>query len=44
MAETIEEIIEKLGQAQQVSRAELRRRLRRLTVGEIERANQKSGT
>jgi len=43
-SEVIKEIIEKLGHAQQLSRAGLRRRLHRLVVGEIARADAKAWT
>src|SRR3954468_20535344 len=40
----IEEIVEKLGHAQRMSRAGLRRQLRRLALGELARASAESGT
>ena len=43
-SEVIEEIIEKFGHAQRMSRAGLRRQLRRLAVGEIARADAKAWT
>jgi hypothetical protein len=42
--ETIEEIIDKLGQSQPMSRAGLRRELRQLVLGEIARSDAKTGT
>ena len=43
-SEAIEEIINKLGQAQRVSRTGLRRQLRRLSLGEPAAAGQETGT
>lgn len=43
-AEAIDEIIEKLGQTQRLSRAGLRRQLRRLSLGEPKSAGRKTGT
>ena len=43
-AEAVEEIIEKLRQEQRVSRAGLRRQLRRLSLGEPESAGRETGT
>ena len=43
-AEAVEEIIEKLGQEQRLSRAGLRRQLRRFSLGKPGPAGQKTGT
>ena len=43
-AEAIEEIVEKLGYAQRLSQDSLRRQLRRLALGELERGGLETGT
>ena len=43
-ADAIEKIIEKLGHAQRLSRASLRRQLRRFSLGKPGPAEQKTGT
>ncbi len=44
VTETIEEIVGKLGQTQRLSRAGLRRQLRRFALGEAARTGLKTGT
>jgi hypothetical protein len=44
VTDKIEQIVEKLGQAQRVSLAGLRRELRRFSLGKPELAEQKTGT